>query len=320
MGAVYKEELNNPKKAIATFEELNKRFPENRYLLNTYYTMYRIYLEQKNTAKADFYKNKILDEFPDSEFAALIRDPAYALERNTKKSEVESYYVTVFNAYRAENYPESYSLAKEGISKFGKTDYLPKFEFIRCMSLGKLKGADTLEAQLKILVAKYPNSEVTPLSEDILLSIQKQKNPAPLKTVSEEKSKIKADSFLVNMEGLHFILAITPDETKISEGLKTNIANFNSIFYSDLTFELNSNLFGTGKQMVVLKPFATAKDALSYYENLMSDPNVFKGEIKKDVIDIFPILSDNLQILYKSKGVAGYKTFYQENYTKNKSK
>jgi tetratricopeptide (TPR) repeat protein len=316
MGALYKEELDNPKKAIATFEELNKRFPENRYLLNTYYTMYRIYLAQKNTAKADFYKNKILDEFPESEFAALIRDPAYAQERNAKKSEVESYYVTVFEAYQTHNYSESYTLAKGGISKFGKTDYLPKFEFIRSMSLGKLKGVDTLEANLKVLVAKYPNSEVTPLSEDILQAIKKQKNPAPIQTVNEEKAKIKADSFLVNVNGTHFILAITADVTKIAEGLKTNIANFNSIFYSDLTFELSSNLFGTGKQMVLLKSFNSAKDALAYYDNLMADKDIFKGDIKKDAIDVFAILSDNLPILYKSKGIEGYKSFFQENYIK----
>lgn len=320
MGAVYKEELDNPKKAIATFEELNKRFPENKYLLNTYYTMYRIYLAQKNNAKADFYKNKILDEFPDSEFAALIRDPSYVQERNVKKSEVEKFYVTVFDTYQAQNYSESYTLSKEGISKFGKSEYLPKFEFIRCMSLGKLKGIDTLEANLKMLVAKYPTSEVTPLSEDILQSIKKQKNPEPVKIVNEEKLKIKTDSFLVNMNGSHFILAITPDITRIAEGLKTNIANFNSIFYSDLTFELSSNLFGPDKQMVVLKSFGNAKDALIYYDNLMADNDVFKGEIKKENIDVFAILSDNLPILYKSKGVEGYKAFFQENYIKSNLK
>lgn len=85
MGSIYREELSNTVKTIASFEELNTRFPENRYALNTYYTLYRIYLDAKNTPKADYYKDKILNEFPDSEFAALIKNPAYAQELNAQK-------------------------------------------------------------------------------------------------------------------------------------------------------------------------------------------------------------------------------------------
>jgi hypothetical protein len=53
MGSIYKEELNNNKKAVAAFEELNNRFPQNKYALNTYYILYRTYLNEKNQAKAD---------------------------------------------------------------------------------------------------------------------------------------------------------------------------------------------------------------------------------------------------------------------------
>lgn len=320
MGLLYKEELNNPRKSIGTFEELNNRFPENKYLLNTYYTLYRIYQDQKNTAKADFYKNKILNEFPDSEFAALIRDPSYAQERNAKKSVVEEYYSNLFDVYKSENYPLSYTMAKDGIIKFGKSDYLPQFEFIRCMSLGKLNGADTLESELKVFVAKYPNSQVTPLAENILTAIKNQKNPPAAQAIKDEKNIAKTDSFLLDFNATHYIVAITPDITKIAEGFKTNVANFNSIFYSDLSFELSSNLFGSNKQMVLLRTFKNAKDAISYYDNLMADADVFKGDIKKDIIEVLPISSLNQPILFKSKNFAAYKAFYNENYSKIDSK
>ena len=68
MGSIYKEELNNTKKAIASFEELNKRYPLHKYSINTYYILYRSFLKEKNQEKADYYKNKILTEFPESEF------------------------------------------------------------------------------------------------------------------------------------------------------------------------------------------------------------------------------------------------------------
>lgn len=318
MGSIYKEELNNSKKAIAAFEELNTRFPENNYLLRTYYVLYRTYLAEKNTPKADYYKDKILKEFPDSEFAALIKNPDIAAELNAQKSEVEEFYSGVYSTYTLSNYPESYAKAKEGISKFGKSEYLPKFEFIRSMSIGKMKGMDTLEANLKLLVVKYPKSEVTPLSEDILMAIKKQRNPEMYK--AQEVGVAKKDTFNVDFDNTHFIIAIAPDDPKIADMFKMRLGNFNGLYYSDKSFDLSSNLFGTKKQLIVLKSFPNAKDAIAYYDNLMADPDMFKGPVKKELFDVFTILSDNLPFLYKTKNVEGYRLFYQENYRKLTSK
>ncbi|WP_317896536.1 type IX secretion system periplasmic lipoprotein PorW/SprE [Aurantibacillus circumpalustris] len=318
MGSIYKEDLNNNRKAIATFEELNTRFPQNHYLLRTYYVLYRTYLAEKNTAKADYYKDKILTEFPDSEFAALIKNPEIAAEINAKNSEVEAYYEGVYDAYKRNNFSESYSMAKEGISKYGKSQLLPKFEFVRSMSLGKLKGIDTLETNLKLLVAKYPKSDITPLSEDILLAIKKQKNPEAFKP--KEEIVIPKDSFNLNFEGEHFIIAVTPDNPKIADEFKTRIGNFNGTYYSEKSFNVSSSLFGSKKQLIVIKSFGDAKIATEYYENFNADPDIFKGDVKRELFSVFPILSDNLPILYKSKNIDGYEAFYMESYKKLNSK
>jgi len=318
MGSLYKEELNNTKKAIAAFEELNTRFPDNNYLLRTYYVLYRTYLAEKNMPKADYYKDKILNEFPDSEFAAIIKNPDLATELNAQKSEVEEYYATVYTTYTLSNYPESYTKAKEGITKYGKSQYLPKFEFIRSMSLGKLKGIDTLEANLKLLVAKYPKSEVTPLSEDILMAIKKQKNPDVFKP--QEVGVARKDTFSINLDAAHFIIIIAPDDPKIADAFKIRIGAFNSTFYTEKSFDLNSNLFGKDKQLIILKSFANAKEAIAYYDYMTVDPDIFKGDVKRELFDIYPILADNLPFLYKAKTADGYKVFYSENYRKLTSK
>lgn len=312
LGAIYKEELNNTKKAIITFEELNRRYPDNRYLLNTYYQMYRVYLAERNQPKADFYREKILNEFPESEFALLIRNPEYAQELSAQKSEVENFYANVLDSYKQKKYNDSYQKASEGVKKYGKNDYLPKFEFIKAMSLGNLSGLDTLEYSLKLLVARYPNSDLVPLSNDILLSIKKQKNPELFREA--EPGKAKTDTFSVNFEGEHFIMAVTPDDPKIVDGFKANMGTFNSTYYSEKKFEITSNLFGDGKQLILIKTFANAKEAVNYYDNLQSDPQVFKGDVKKEQLIVVPILKDNLPLFYKKKNTEGYKLFYDDNY------
>jgi tetratricopeptide (TPR) repeat protein len=317
MGTLYKEELQNTKKTIATFEELNTRFPGNKHTLHSYYFLYRTYLLEKNQERAEYYKNKILTEFPDSEFALLIKNPEYAEELNSQKSEVEAFYTTTYEFYKQENYNESYARAKQGITKFGKNDFLPKFEFIKSMSLGKLKGVDSLEHHLKLLVAKHPKSEVTPLSEDILLSIKKQKNPELFKT--EKTTNTKSDTFNLRNDAEHYIIAIIPDNTKISDGFKSNVTNFNTIFYSEKNYTMSSNLFGTGKQMVTIKSFPNAREAMTYYDYLMADVDVFKGDIKKDIIEVYAILPENIALLYQKRSADAYKIFFEDNYRKLKN-
>ncbi len=317
IGSIYKEELNNNKKTISTFEELNTRFPDNKYALNTYYSMYRIYLDEKNQVKAEYYKNKILNEFPDSEFALLIKDPGYAQERSGQISEIEKFYGETFDLYRAENYNDAYNKSKEGIVAYGKSKYVAQFEFIKAMSAAKLKGSDSLEYALKLLVAKYPNSEVTPLSNDILLSIKKLKNP---ELFIDKTKQSNTDTFNLDFDAPHFVLAVTPDNSNVTQGLIANLGNFNTVYYSDKKFDITSNIFGTGKQIVVIKSFDNAKGAMNYFENLKNDNEVFKGDIKKEEITLVPILASNLPFLYKKKNIEGYKLFYEDNYKKLNTK
>lgn len=316
LGSIYKEELNNTKKTISSFEELNTRFPSNRYLLNTYYTLYRIYQDAKNQPKADYYKEKILSEFPDSEFALLIRNPDHAAELNSKKSEVENFYAIVFESYHNNNYAQALSGAREGLSKFGKNDYQPKFEFIKSLSLGKLKGIDSLEVNLKLLVARYPNSDVTPQANDILMAIKKQKNPEAFAVPVNKSPEVKKDTFMVNNDSQHYLVAISKDDPQMISDFKTNLNKFNTVFYSDKEFNVSSNLFGDSKQIVILKSFPNALEATKYYQNLIKDKDVFKDGVKLESFQIFPITTDNMALLYKNKNSTGYKLFFNDNYKK----
>lgn len=311
LGSVYKEDLHNFPKTQTTFDELNRRFPGNRYTVNTYYILYRMYLEDKNQVKADFYKEKILQEFPDSEFALLLKNPDYAKEMNVEKGELERAYASAYTEYRAENYQLAFAQSDKAISEYGKNDYTPKFMFIRAMSSGKIKGVDTLEKELKLLVGKYPNSEVTPLAQDVLMAIKKQKNPEMFQTSTPGAAK---DTFMVNFDAEHFLAVVSPDDPKISDAIKNNINTFNQSYYSEKQFKSSSTLFGGGKQIYILKSFSTGKEAYTYYQNLMKDPQVFSGTAKKELFEIFPISSDNLPLLYKKKNPEAYFIFFSDNY------
>jgi len=312
LGATYKEELNHNRRAIAAFEDLNNRYTDHKYRLSCYYQLYRIYLLEKNQSQSDFYKQKLLSEYPNSEYAKLINNPKYAEERNAQRSEVEKFYESTYETYSSGDYNKAYAQCNEANGKYGKTDFTPKFEFIRSLSVGKIKGIDSLESALNQLVILYPKSEVMPKANEILLAIKKQKNPSMFS--GNGSTTAAKDTFLINLDIEHFVLIIAPDDPKIANPYKLSIDEFNTTYYSNKTFSISSNLFATAQQMILVKSFPNAADASAYLFNLQNDKNLYKGAIKKEAFTFFIISSENLPVFYKKARVNSYQAFYEAAY------
>lgn len=314
LGSTYREDLNNNRKAIASFEDLNNRYPEHKYRLSCYYHLYRLYMAEKNQSRSDFYKEKLLSEYPNSEYAKLIKNPKYAEERNAQRSEVEKFYENTFTTYSGGEYAQALALCNEANNKFGKTDFTPKFEFVRSMCLGKTAGIDSLESALSQLVILYPKSEVTPKANEILLAIKKQKNPNLVATVTGTNNVASKDTFQVNFDAEHIALIISPDDPKMVNPFKQAIDEFNQTYYSNKTLSIVSNLFANARQMIMIKSFDNAKEGTQYIENLKNDAKIYTGEVKKEAFNFFIISKENLPLFYKKANVNSYQAFYDAAY------
>lgn len=314
LGSTYKEELNNNKRSIAAFEDLNNRYPEHKYRLQCYYQLYRTYLADNNKPQSDFYKDKLLNEYPKSEYAKLIKNPKYAEERNAERGEVEKFYESTFDLYSAGNYEQSYSQCNLAYTKYGKTDFSAKFELVRAMCIGRLKGPDSLTWAINEFLILYPNSEVTPRATEILNAIKKYKNPELYDNQNKNPAKTPTDTFNLKLDSEHFALIISPDDPKVSTPYKSSIDNFNREYYSNKSFSISSNLFAGTQQMILVKSFAEAKDAYDYIENLKSDTRIYTGNIKKELFTFLIVSVENLPLFYKKASVAYYKAFFDEAY------
>lgn len=318
LASTYKEELNNNKKAIASFEEMNKRFPDNKYKLSTYYQLYRIFASVKNQSQADYYKNKLLNEYPNSEYAQIIKNPNYVSDKNSQKGEVELFYTETYDSYAAGNYSKSYAMSRESAGKFGKNDFSAKFSFINAMSIGRMKGPDSLEAALKRHLVIYPKGETSQPAQDVLDALFNLKHPseatsAPTNTVAVNLN----DTFTVDMNASHFVIAVLKDEVSIANAFKASLADFNSSFYSNNNLAVSSSLFGANEQIINIKQFKNSEDAMKYIENLKADKSVFSGNVKPELFTIMAISAENLPRLFRKKQVGYYKPFFEDHYKVN---
>ena len=318
LGTVYKEDLQDNQKAIETFEELINRYPQNKYILNLYYQLYRIYLNDNNQGRANFYKEKIMNNYPNSEYAKIIMNPDYQKALQASKNEIERFYGETYSAYHHGKFGEVLAMVGKADSFYSSSSIMPKFALLRAYTIGKTQGADEFEKALQGVVAKYPKDSTKYKAQELLDFLKKRKE-TPV-----DSAALKADTVPVYKSPYTFsdsaqhecIILLNAKKINIEE-FKIRISDFNQEYFSNSDLEVSNMLIDMEHQIVTVKTFPLASKAKDYYDLLNQDAKVFNN-ITPEEYEIFPITMDNFTVLYRTKKTDEYKTFFTENYLKKK--
>ena len=314
LGTIYREQLNNTKRAISTFNELNQRFPKNEFEASSYYQMYRIYLQAKNEPKALECKNFLLNNYPNSDYAALIKDPNFASAVNAKKSEVELFYTQTYQLYESGNYAVSIQKCDEALRKYSKNEFTHKFAYLRALGIGKSQTVDSLEVALKKVVSNYPGTEVELPAKAILDAIKKRNKPASEKDSIYSKPIIDPNQYQVNDSISHYWAISIPQNRGNVNAFKIKFSDFNNQYYSVKKYETQTLMLET-TTLVLLKTFTNKSDVMSYHDFIIKKNELF-SDLQQQVINIFGISESNLILLIKKKNIQEYFDFFQKNYKK----
>ena len=74
VGFIYLDRLSDYPRSIEAYEQLDTRYPGNKNELPSWYALYKMYNDLRNTEKADDYKSRILSKYPESSYANFILD------------------------------------------------------------------------------------------------------------------------------------------------------------------------------------------------------------------------------------------------------
>lgn len=189
-GTIYKDGLESYAKADNMFETLNARFPKNKLLLESYYNLYLIALKQKNSTKAEEYKNKILAEFPESVIAKVLRDPNFVNEAKQKEKAVFDYYERAYNDYSVDSLDSCWYKCEMADKLFKPNPISGKFQLLEALVLSKQNRlADYVQALNKI-ISKATDVEVKKTATDLLAALNKSSLPQ----IDLSKDSTKRDS------------------------------------------------------------------------------------------------------------------------------
>lgn len=316
VGSIYKEQLLNNQKSVEAFEELLQRYPDNKYTLTTYYQLYRIFTGMNNQPKANYYKDRILKDYPNSDIAKIILHPEYSADIAASKSQVENFYTETYQFYTSGNYTQAYANCMRADSMYSKSNLMPQFSFLKALCIGRTQDITAFESALTQVVVKYPKDPVKERAQEMLEMIKQQKNPATAVTVDSTSTTTPVKEtvkFVFKEDGEYYCIVVVENGKGDLNKFKTKLSDFNAELYSTADISITSIFLDITHQMVSVKTFEGKDKAMDYFDALDSRKNVVT-DLEKGSFQIFVISAENYAIFYKDKNIEEYEQFFTQNF------
>jgi len=311
-GMIYKEALMNNPKAAEAFEDMLHRFPDNKYVPTAYYFLYRLYIAMENQEKADINRNIILTKYPDSELVPILKNPESVHNRNANQDKVKLFYNETYAVYQSGNYPDVIQRCELADSMYAGSKLSPKFCYLKALALGHTGDMKAYEIALTTVTVKYPKDPVRNEAAGMLDAIRRVKTGAAAKVDSTE---MKKDKYTFKEDVVHYDIIILKGRGISLNDVKVNLSNFNAQYFASLNLTIMAIPLKEDYQIIQIKEFPDKKGAMTYYEFVKGDKDVFK-DISLNSVEVYAMSMENFSIFYHEKDSEEYKTFFNTNYFK----
>ena len=297
------------KNCLRDFRNIKAKYrPATNYMY--YITVLKI------TLKPEYYRSLILTNYPETDYAKLLVNPNYYKDIAARKSVSSKLYEETFRAFQNQQYYMVISNASEAHLKYkSDTGLLPRFDYLRALSLGKIEVSDSMIVALRKIGQDYPSSPVSNLAKDVLSSLSPQPGQ-PGKTPADTSVILIAAESIYKLDpaAVHFYVIVVNNEKFDVSALKIKISDFNSKYHDLENLEINSLLFDNSLEMITISNFEDAQKAMNYLSSIRESKYVFtKLENAGDYTD-FVISVTNYPVLYKNKDIGKYQKFFEKNY------
>lgn len=321
---IYKDKLEDIPLAVEAFKELERRFPNTKHLMESYYQTYLMALRSKNSTLGTEYKDKLTKTFPKSDYAVAIADPNYeynirmmdivqdSIYQETYKSYLKSDTSTVRKNYMTVNV--KYPLAK----------LMPKYMFLNALTYVQAGDVVGFKNALKALVEKYPKADVTELASEMLKGVLRGRQLMQGGITSMTwnlrfggEADLAADStrkFNAEPKTPYRMLLMYPSGSIDQNQLLFAVAAYNFANFMVREFDLSFETSGP-MTMLIISGFFNFDEITQYYKRIYTKDG-YAAALDKNVA-ILPISDDNYETLMHGKTLDEYIAFFNESFGKD---
>ncbi|OEK06868.1 hypothetical protein BFP71_04220 [Roseivirga misakiensis] len=305
LGRIYLFGLSREDKSVTSYETLLSRFPNTEFKLETLFALYTIF-KDKDSARAEGYKNQIISEFPESLTAKILINPNYVQEKEERNIRLQKQYAAAYAQYEAGDYVQADQMIEEALASFEDVDFLPTVELLSSIIKGKTVGLFAYEKGLNDFMAKYESGPLVDYAKTLVDALK----PTKVDILGD-----RGFDFSEDFQGLHLV-AITVDTTlNKSEEVMAIVNALNNDKFKSQRFSTTSLQFRKNPNIAIVyvNSFKT-KSAAQRYRDILSV--ALKDMINPDDVNFhnFAISTDNFQFLFDNEKIEAYKSFHEKFY------
>ena len=324
LGFLYMDRLSDLPRSIESYEELDRRYPNGKQELPTWYALYKMHKDLGNEEQSLIYKGKIFDKYPTSSYAEFINDPTYFEKLQAQEREASDFYSKTYEAFEQGQYYRV-KMNTERAMQLYETDtaFMPRFAFLNAVAEGRLTSIDTMAFRLYNLVRNYPQSSITPYARRVLESVNEEYHLGLVltdinKKEGGDKPEVKKEApytYEPNIE--HFVMIVCDTKSVRVDPLMVRISDFNKKEHRTRSFNLKSVVLDDARTLITIGNFDSQAKATDYITSMQISDYVFGG-IDKAKYQIVPISSKNYPVFYQAKNMDEYNTFMESNNNNSK--
>ena len=320
-GIIYKDKLEDFALAEKTLERLNMQFPDYERTDEVYYNMYLMYSRWKRWDVAEKYRQLLITDFPYSDYTLTVNDADYAENAIHGKHLEDSLYAATYTAYMRGALSEVKANAALSGEKYPLGAHRPKFMFLNAMSDLQQGDQTNFLAQLKEVVSKYPQNEISELAGLIAQGMQEGRllTSGTLGSIWSRRlvaggESVVADSLrpAFNAERITpFVFVLAYEEGTVNDNqLLFEVARYNFSKFMVRNFDIVTSKQG-GIAMLHVKGLRTFTEADQYMHRLYADPEM---ATKLSGIRALLISESNMELLLKYYSIDEYTEFYEQHF------
>lgn len=309
MGMIYKDKLEDLPLSIATFRQYMERFGAYELVPDALYQTYLMHTRLAQVAEAEITREKLISGFPDNRYAQLLANPNYIETKQQMFVEQDSIYRMAYGAFNKNDFETVFSQVQYVSETYPMSTLMPKFLFLRALSIGKTQQPDKFEIALTELLDAYPTSDVSSISKDMLALIKQGREAQQGTThgtiLARREVQVKAESgdsiiltFSPDKKTMHRVMLISsePEESLYALQFQLAVFNFSRFLLND--FELNISKIDATRNVLSIFDFDNYTDAAWYLEAIAEDIEIVK--LMKELKTFPLVISDHNYTLTKS--------------------
>ncbi|TPG64461.1 hypothetical protein EAH73_14895 [Hymenobacter nivis] len=174
LGNIYKEQLKERDRGIATYAQQVQRFPRGPNAPDAYYLLYLHYKALPDADRAAEYAAALQRDFPQSLYAKLIADPQYREHELALHKAVASRVDSAFVLYKNQEFRKATAVLTRTEQQYPKNDLSDRVAYLKTLLVVRTQPPLTARSMVEKFYKDFPDSPLVPEARALATTYRRQ--------------------------------------------------------------------------------------------------------------------------------------------------